>query len=105
MAALFDNQGTYALLDAKCRALIISDASAALRDQYKPSTWQIFPPWSGRHLLSPRYYLPPSSNLGRKRLAIHALSLLAKFTTPSPEEIKHPWLEGYCHIDLSLRGV
>ena len=99
---VFDNQGTYALLDAKCRALIISDASAALRQQHKPSTWQIFPPGRGVIFRAQDIIYHQVRNLGRKRLAdIHALSLMAKVTTPSPED---PWLEGYCHIDLSPGG-
>lgn len=105
-----DNQGTYTLLGAKCRALISSDASAALRIQPNPSTWQIFPPGRGVifRVLDVIYH--QVRNMGGRRLAdIHSLSLLAKDAALNPEasanlQTRHLWVKGYCHIDLDSEG-
>jgi NTE family protein len=41
-----DNQGTF-LIASLCEHLIVSDGSAALKEQVHPSTWQLWPPGKG----------------------------------------------------------
>jgi hypothetical protein len=41
-----DNQGSF-LIASLCEHLIVSDGSAALKEQVHPSTWQLWPPGKG----------------------------------------------------------
>lgn len=105
-----DNQGANTLLAAKCRALIISDGSAALQIQHNPSTWQMFPPGRGVLFRAQDVIYHQVRNMGRRRLAdINSLSLLvddAALNSGANEKLqtRHLWIKGYCHIDLDSEG-
>jgi predicted acylesterase/phospholipase RssA len=64
---VFDNQGTYCLV-GKCQALIVSDASAVLRDEMRPSSWQVFPFGKGVVFRSQDIIYERMRALGERRL-------------------------------------
>lgn len=97
-----DNQGTYALLDAKYRAIIISDASAALSTQHNPSTWQTFPIGRGVIFRTQEIIYEQVRNVGRKRLAERLARLEVKTARSGALD---PVPKGYCYLELDPKGV
>ena len=65
---VFDNQGTYPLLELDCRTLIVSDASARFRTDHRPSTWQVLPLGRGVIFRSQDIIFDCVRHLSHKRL-------------------------------------
>ena len=65
---VFDNQGTQVLLDESCKAILVSDAAAALKRELRPSTWQLLPPGKGVVFRSQSIIYERTRDLGYKRL-------------------------------------
>jgi predicted acylesterase/phospholipase RssA len=66
---VLDNQGTYALQDARCKGLLISDASAGLAHQDRPSTWQLIPLGQGVYFRMQALTFEQVRTMGRRRIA------------------------------------
>jgi NTE family protein len=93
---VFDNQGTYALLEVGCQGLIVSDASAAFQEEDRPSTWQVFPPGKGVVFRSQRITFERVRELGERCLRER---LLASAKAGSGET-QHRGLQGYAYLQL-----
>jgi predicted acylesterase/phospholipase RssA len=103
---VFDNQGTYSLMEAQCRGLIVSDAAAELREDAYPSTWLVFPPGRGVVFRSQNIIYGRLRALGEKRLT-ESLKALGPPTSAEvgPQETGHQGLQGYAYLRLLMYGT